>query len=68
MVFGRNFRGPLVLGVFLKVHGIPAAAHPSQGGSSEHLIFRILHPSQAHFMILRPGAVRPDMVQCFHAS
>ena len=46
----------------MKVHDIPAAVHPSHGGSSEHLIFRILHPSQARFMSLRPAAeFRPDI-------
>ena len=67
MVLGRSFRGPLVLGSFLKVHGILAEVHPSHGGSSEHLIFRILHPSQARFSNLRLAVVWHDIMQCFLA-
>jgi hypothetical protein len=52
-----------MFGIFLKVHDTPAAVHPSQGGSSEHLIFRTLQASQARFKSFRPGVRRLDMLQ-----
>ena len=59
-----SFLGPRVLGCFKKVHGIRTVMQPSHGERPEHLIFRILQPSQARFVILRPVPVISGHVYC----